>query len=159
AIVGFGPGGQVLASLLGQAGHSAVILDKFPAPYGLPRMSTLDGEIARLLQHTGDAEKALKDSLPQRAGNLYGADGKLAIRFDWQGDHCRQRRLLRSQQPIIASAMQERSGSSPANSVRWGTEVIAVEDHGDPVGITTRTVSRRSSTPMTSVPHRTSMVG
>ena len=54
AIVDFGSGGSVLASLLGQAGHRVVVIEKMSAPYGLPRMSTLEGEIARLLQHTSD---------------------------------------------------------------------------------------------------------
>lgn len=62
AIVGYGPGGAVLASLLGQRGHTVAVLEKFPAPYNLPRMSTLDGEIARVLQHAADPAAALKDS-------------------------------------------------------------------------------------------------
>ncbi|GHE06939.1 bifunctional 3-(3-hydroxy-phenyl)propionate/3-hydroxycinnamic acid hydroxylase [Klenkia taihuensis] len=141
AIVGYGPGGEVLASLLGQAGHRVVVFEKFPAPYGLPRMSTLDGEIARLLQHTGDGVKALEGSVPQHFGNLYGADGELAIRFDWTGELCGHASHLSLHQPNIESAMQERVASLPSVDVRWGTEVTEVEDLGDSVRVTARTLT------------------
>jgi 3-(3-hydroxy-phenyl)propionate hydroxylase len=140
AIVGYGPGGEVLASLLGQAGHRVVVFEKFPAPYGLPRMSTLDGEIARLLQHTGDGRKALEGSIPQHYGNLYGADGELAIRFDWSEELCGHPSHLSLHQPNIEAAMQERVASLPSVDVRWGTEVTGLKEVGDSVRITARPV-------------------
>jgi 3-(3-hydroxy-phenyl)propionate hydroxylase len=136
AIVGFGPGGEALASLLGQAGHGVVVFEKFPVPYLLPRMSTLDGEIARLLQHTSDAGKALEGAVPQLYGNLYGADGELAIRADWTDELCGHPSHLSLHQPNIEAAMQERITSCPTVDVRWGTEVVGIDDLGDRVRIT-----------------------
>jgi 3-(3-hydroxy-phenyl)propionate hydroxylase len=136
AIVGFGPGGEALASLLGQAGHRVVVFEKSPALYGMPRMSTLDGEIARLLLHTSDAGKALQGAVPQLYGNLYGADGELAIRADWSDEICGHPSHLSLHQPNIEAAMQERIASCPTVNLRWGTEVVGIEDIGDRVRVT-----------------------
>jgi 3-(3-hydroxy-phenyl)propionate hydroxylase len=137
-IVGLGPGGAVLASLLGQAGHRVVVFEKFSGPYGLPRMSTLDGEIARVLQHTGDPAEALKDSLPQAYGYLYGADGEVAMRQDWSHQLCGHPSHLSLHQPNIESAMHERIASCPSVDVRWVTQVTGIEDLGDAVRVTAR---------------------
>lgn len=140
AIVGFGPGGEVLASLLGQAGHRVVVFDKFPAPYGLPRMSTLDGEIARLLQHAGDAGKALEGSIPQPFVHLFGADDKPAVTFDWSQGLCGHPFRLSLHQPNIESAMQDKVAECDNVDVRWGSEVVAIDDLGDRVRVTARSV-------------------
>ena len=141
AIVGFGPGGEVLASLLGQAGHRVLVFEKFPAPYGLPRMSTLDGEIARLLQHTGDPAKALKEAVPQLFSLFHGADGEPSMRNDWSHEVGGHPSHLSLHQPNIEAAMQERIASCPSVEVRWGTEVTGIEDLGDAVRVTARPVA------------------
>ncbi|KAF3399816.1 hypothetical protein F1880_008288 [Penicillium rolfsii] len=121
-IVGYGLGGAVLASLLGQRGHQVAVLEKLPSPYNLPRMSTLDGEIARLLQHTADPAETLKDSLAQPAAYIYGADGKLNQRIDWTNTLCGHPERLSLYQPNIESAMHARVDSCPSVQVHWGTE-------------------------------------
>src|SRR5262245_43728546 len=108
AIVGFGPAGQVLASLLGRAGHRVVVFEKFATPYGLPRMSTLDGEVARLLQHTCDPLKALEGAIPQPTVELFGADGTLAATVDWSYQRAGYPSHLSLHQPNLESAMIER---------------------------------------------------
>lgn len=139
-IVGYGPGGQALASLLGQAGHRVVVFEKFPEPYGLPRMSTLDGEIARLLQHTGDGARALKESRAQRFAHFYGADDELMFTVDWGDDICGHPSHLSMHQPNIEAAMQERVASCPSVTVHWGMEATGIEDLGESARVTVRTV-------------------
>jgi glycine/D-amino acid oxidase-like deaminating enzyme len=46
AIVGAGPTGLALAILLAQRGRSVVVLERFPAPYPLPRAVHFDDEMA-----------------------------------------------------------------------------------------------------------------
>lgn len=138
-VVGFGPGGEVISSLLGQNGHRVAVFEKYPQPYGLPRMSTLDGEIARVLQHAGDAERALDESIPQPNYLFYGADGELALEVDWRFDICGHPARLSLHQPHIEASMQDRIDHCPSVDVHWGAEVIALQDLGDAVRVTART--------------------
>ncbi|MGP8121284.1 MAG: FAD-dependent monooxygenase [Xanthobacteraceae bacterium] len=48
AVVGYGPTGLTAASLLGQLGHRVVVIERWPTLYGLPRLTHIDGETARL---------------------------------------------------------------------------------------------------------------
>jgi 3-(3-hydroxy-phenyl)propionate hydroxylase len=137
-IVGFGPAGEMLASLLGQRGHRIVVFDKFPHPYGLPRMSTLDGEVARLLQHASDPREALAESLPQRTVELWGADGQRKGFFDWdykRGGHWSH---LSLHQPNIEAAMEKRIALQPNVVVHWGRSVTDLRTEGDHVVVTSR---------------------
>jgi 2-polyprenyl-6-methoxyphenol hydroxylase-like FAD-dependent oxidoreductase len=53
AIVGYGPVGATLAVLLAQAGRSVAVLERWPAPYRLPRAVHMDDHVARILQSCG----------------------------------------------------------------------------------------------------------
>ncbi|MCY1220281.1 3-(3-hydroxy-phenyl)propionate/3-hydroxycinnamic acid hydroxylase [compost metagenome] len=71
AIVGYGPTGLVAASLLGKAGYKVVVIERWPTPYGLPRLTHIDGETARIVQASGDvdhAQRARPLPVPQRPG-------------------------------------------------------------------------------------------
>lgn len=138
-VVGFGPGGEVISSILGQNGHRVAVFEKYPQPYGLPRMSTLDGEIARVLQHTGDAEQALDESIPQPNYLFYGADGEVALEVDWRFDICGHPARLSLHQPHIEASMQDRIARCPSVDIHWGAEVTALHDLGDAVKVTART--------------------
>jgi 3-(3-hydroxy-phenyl)propionate hydroxylase len=138
-IVGFGPGGAVAASLLGQAGHRVLVLDKAPAPYGQPRMSTLDGEIARVLQHAADPQEAMEGSVKVPSFLMFGADDKPLPPMDWDyriGGHWSHYTL---HQPNIESAMERRIASCPSAEVRWGCRATGVEQQDDVVRVSMET--------------------
>jgi len=139
AVIGFGPGGEVISSLLGQQGHRVAVFEKYPQPYGLPRMSTLDGEIARILQHAGDAAQALDESIPQPNYIFYGADGEVALEVDWRFEICGHPARLSLHQPHIEASMHERIAECPTVDVHWGWEVTALNDRGDAVEVTAQT--------------------
>lgn len=136
-VVGFGPAGEMLASLLGRHGHRIVVLEKFPEPYGLPRMSTLDGEVARLLQHAADPAEALAESLPVRTVEIWGSDGEQKGRFDWDHKRGGHWSHLTLHQPNIEAAMGRRIATLPNVDVRWGTSVVDLRADGAGYTVTT----------------------
>jgi choline dehydrogenase-like flavoprotein len=95
AIVGYGPVGQALAAVLGRAGHSVVVFERFQEIYRLPRAVHLDHEIMRLLQPLGLADALAQEMIPVHNYQWFGADGEPLLRFDlhgparsgWQADY------------------------------------------------------------------------
>jgi 3-(3-hydroxy-phenyl)propionate hydroxylase len=61
-VVGYGPTGQMLAATLGLAGHRVAVVERWPTLYGLPRLSHIDDEAARIVQAVADVDAALVDS-------------------------------------------------------------------------------------------------
>ena len=74
AIVGYGPVGQVLAALLGRAGHRVAVVERFREIYRLPRAVHIDHEIMRLLQSLGVAERLADEMVPMSEYQWFGAD-------------------------------------------------------------------------------------
>jgi 3-(3-hydroxy-phenyl)propionate hydroxylase len=115
------------------------VIDKAPAPYGQPRLSTLDGEIARVLQHAADPQEAMEDSVRVPSFLMFGADDKPLPPMDWDyriGGHWSHYTL---HQPNIESAMERRIASCPSVEVRWGCRATGVEQHDDVVRVSLET--------------------
>ncbi len=68
AIVGYGPVGNVLAILLAQLGRAVTVLERWSAPYLLPRAVHFDHEVGRILQSCGIGDELRTISEP--AGHL-----------------------------------------------------------------------------------------
>lgn len=136
AVVGFGPAGQALASILGRAGHRVIVVEKWEEPYNLPRMSTLDGEIARLMQHVA-VPGALSRAVAQRSVDMIGANGEKVATIDWNDLRGGHPSHLSVHQPDIESAMMARIAELRSVRVRWGTEAVAIHDDGERVELTT----------------------
>lgn len=84
AIVGAGPVGTLLAVLLGQRGHRAIVVEKHPTFYERPRAVTFDHEIARVLGYIGiDADD--HPAIEQHDSLYYwkNAEGKTLMEVDW----------------------------------------------------------------------------
>ncbi|SAK86412.1 3-(3-hydroxyphenyl)propionate hydroxylase [Caballeronia hypogeia] len=76
AVVGYGPAGEVLASTLGAAGFRVLVVERWPQPYPLPRLTTLDGEVCRVVQATGiDTDMAFQETSVQDACHFVDAAG------------------------------------------------------------------------------------
>src|SRR5580704_8984122 len=82
AIVGAGPVGLLAAGLLGRAGLAAVVFERYPDPFGLPRAIRMDHEAMRIWQELGIADELLTDALPVERYEWFGADSEPIVAFD-----------------------------------------------------------------------------
>ncbi len=150
AVIGYGPTGMVLASLLGQMGHKVIVLEKWPSLYGRPRLTHIDGETARLLSFGCDITDALRDSSPVDSFKFYNAKNQelldvAAIPAVPMGHPAH----ISIHQPDIETALDRRIRSFPNVTVRQGWEVSGITQTGQLVEIsvksagTTETVSAR----------------
>ena len=133
AIVGYGPVGQALATLLGRAGHRVLVFERFNEIYRLPRAVHLDHEIMRLLQSLGLADALAQQMVPVRDYQWFGANGELLLRFDveglapsgWESDYM-------FFQPELERAIDRHACAEPGVSVErgWVAEGLVDSDEG-----------------------------
>jgi len=126
-IVGFGPTGATLASLLGQAGIRVAVFDKLPDLYPLPRAIGLDHEAMRILQQVGIADRLAEHIAPYRPSEYRGMDGELIMRLDMQ-----PRPYLQSwapnyvfDQPALERVLRQRVAALSTVSVFLEAEVVS----------------------------------
>ena len=126
AIVGYGPVGQLLAILLGQRGHRALVIERQAEPYLLPRAVHFDHEIARILQGAG-----VMDALRTEASSIYewrNAAGDTLIRFGRDTERGLSGWPESSMfcQPELEGILDARVRSLPSVSVERGCEAIGL---------------------------------
>lgn len=135
-ISGYGPTGQAAASLLSRLGHSVCVFERWPTLYGLPRLCTLDGEAARIVQAAGDIDVALQNSNANKRYELLNeADEKLMI-LDWDLDHISGFPYrIAMYQPDIEDAMHAQAIEFGAE-INQGWQVTGVSQSDDAVEVT-----------------------
>lgn len=143
AIIGCGPTGLTAASLLGQAGHKVVVIERWPEPYGLPRLSHIDGETARLVQSAGDITHALKDASALEQYFFYDDKGDVLIDMDWRGDNSGFPAHIAIFQPEIEEAMSLRAQACPNVTIVRGWEVNEITQNDKNVTVTAIAAHRK----------------
>jgi 3-(3-hydroxy-phenyl)propionate hydroxylase len=135
AIIGCGPVGAMLANLLGLQGVKTLVLEREAAIYHLPRAVHFDDEVMRLLQTVGLAE-AMQPLVHVSPGMKFVSDtGRLLL--DWprpqelgpQAWHA----SYRFHQPELERVLREGFWRFPSVSVRFRTEVFAIDQDSDAV--------------------------
>ena len=135
AIIGNGPVGAALANLLGVAGLSVAIVERFVDSYGLPRATHLDGEAMRAVQSMGLAgELAPKLGLHPRMQFVNG-DGRLLL--DWarptEVGPSGWRESNRFHQPDFEQILRRGLDRFPGHTVLPGCEFNGVREEGERV--------------------------
>ncbi len=135
AIVGNGPVGAVLANLLGVAGLSVVIIERFVESYGLPRATHLDGEAMRALQSAGLADEMAPLLGLHPRMQFVNARGQLLL--DWarptQPGPSGWRESNRFHQPDLERILRGGLSRFPGHVVLSGCEFNGVREEGDRV--------------------------
>ncbi|MFB9923145.1 bifunctional 3-(3-hydroxy-phenyl)propionate/3-hydroxycinnamic acid hydroxylase [Amycolatopsis halotolerans] len=138
AIVGYGPTGLVLASALGEAGHTVAVFERWPALYGLPRLTHIDGETARIIQATGDIGQALRDASAADVYEWCDGAGELLLTVDWSGSSSGYAAHYTMYQPHIEEAIDQRVRACPKVEINQGTGVVGLEQEADHVRLLVR---------------------
>ncbi len=138
AIAGYGPTGLALACLLARRGHRVCVVERWPTLYGQPRMATIDGESARILQAACDIDDALRNALPRSRYIFANGAGKVLIDQRWDGtDVSGFPYRISVHQPDIEDAM-DAFARSRGVAVMQGWEVVGVEQDALSATITAR---------------------
>lgn len=137
AIVGYGPVGQALATLLGRQGWSVLVLEKQSVLYPLPRACHLDHEAMRILQAMGIAEEINAAVVPAREYLLLRADLSVLsdLPRDWQTPSGWEA-SYHFYQPDIEGIFDAAAKSTPGVTVQQSTTVRTISDLGDHVALT-----------------------
>ncbi|GAA1521396.1 bifunctional 3-(3-hydroxy-phenyl)propionate/3-hydroxycinnamic acid hydroxylase [Nocardioides humi] len=138
AIVGYGPAGLVLASALGKAGHQVVVFERWPGLYGLPRLTHIDGETARIIASVGDIDHALRDALPVDHFRFFNGEGEQLVELDWRGTSAGFPAHISMYQPDIEDAVDAGARASGNVEVDQGWSVVDIRPHDGGVDVTAR---------------------
>lgn len=133
AIVGYGPVGQTLAALLGQAGWRVGVFERWPSLYPLPRACVIDHEIMRVLQSLGVAEPFSQLAVPTAGEYVWlNAQGQTLYHFKYAKDGVSgwpARQLM--YQPDLEAELDRRVRQLPTVEVHQGWEAVAYTDGPD----------------------------
>jgi 3-(3-hydroxy-phenyl)propionate hydroxylase len=137
-IIGYGPTGATLASLLGLTGISTVVIERQAAPYDLPRAVQFDDEVMRVFQTIGLADKIALSTHVSPGMLFKDREGRLLV--DWsrpmeigpQGWH----RSYRFHQPELEGILRDGISRFPNVAVRSCREFLDATQ--DDEGVTVR---------------------
>jgi 2-polyprenyl-6-methoxyphenol hydroxylase-like FAD-dependent oxidoreductase len=136
AIVGCGPVGGALATLLGRRGHRVVVVERHPAPYALPRAVHFDDEVGRILQACGIGAGLGAISEPGGEYEWRNGAGQVLLRFGgravgpsgWPDSSM-------FWQPALEALIEGAAVARPTVEVRRGQRVVALEGGDDGVSL------------------------
>lgn len=135
-LIGYGPVGQTLAALLGQAGHRVAVFERWPRLYGRARAGHVDHEIMRIFQSLGIAEQLARDMFRATKYVFRNAAGETLLTFDWDADGISGWPSdYFMYQPSIEDALDAAARAQPSVSVYQGWEATALISHEDHVEV------------------------
>ncbi|WP_433191852.1 bifunctional 3-(3-hydroxy-phenyl)propionate/3-hydroxycinnamic acid hydroxylase [Nocardia sp. CA-107356] len=141
AVVGAGPVGLAVARMLGLAGHSVIVLERWPSLYPLPRAVHFDHEIGRVFQAMGlrDEIEAISAPVPDHY-EWRNRNGDSLVRIDWSGLGPSGWPVANFfSQPELEQVLGDAVAAMPQVAVRRGREVIRLAAEPDQDVVLTHT--------------------
>ncbi|MFE9093535.1 bifunctional 3-(3-hydroxy-phenyl)propionate/3-hydroxycinnamic acid hydroxylase [Streptomyces sp. NPDC007264] len=143
-VIGGGPVGLTLGATWAMLGRDAVVFDRQPHLYGLPRVGHIDHEIMRMLQQLGAEGPTLEDAYETSGYTWINAEGETLLEFPWgeegisgwHSDYMQNSAIL--EQSLLDRILRSRTVTHMPS---W--EVVDLVQHDDHVELTverTRTV-------------------
>ncbi len=132
-VVGAGPTGVAVATLLAQHGVASTVVDRHDAPYPRPRAVHLDGESVRILQRIGVGEEFAAISRPATGLRLLDARLRPFAEFRRDrapGPHGHPEANL-FDQPDLEALLRANLARHPAVTLRGGVAVTALAQDRD----------------------------
>ncbi|QJY50994.1 bifunctional 3-(3-hydroxy-phenyl)propionate/3-hydroxycinnamic acid hydroxylase [Pseudonocardia broussonetiae] len=137
AVVGYGPVGMATAALLGRAGHSVVVVERYGGLYNLPRAAIFDDETMRTFARLGIAERLLPTLHVQRNYEWRNGAGELLIEHDFAATgRSGWAEWYMMYQPELEESLDAVCRASGVE-VRLGSAVTAVHQDADGAVLTT----------------------
>jgi 3-(3-hydroxy-phenyl)propionate hydroxylase len=131
AILGYGPVGALLANLLGQAGLQVSVYERDTEIYALPRAVHFDGEVMRIFQSVGLAQKIAAATRTSSKGmHFVNAEGRtLMVRrgIEGPGPHGWAGNWY-FHQPILEEILRAGTQRFPNVTVHLGREIADVSE-------------------------------
>lgn len=132
-ILGGGPVGSFLATILNDMGVSNVVIDRDLMPYQLPRAIVMDDEILRACYDHGMGEWLQLNTEPLQRGDFVGPNDQVVLGADIPAVG------LHGVPPVVVhfqpdlDAMLRAEAEARGSSVMWGHTVTNIEDDGKKV--------------------------
>lgn len=135
-IIGAGPVGLSVANLVGLHGVRAIVLESRDELIDYPRAIGIDDEALRSIQAMGLIEQVLPHTTPQHTMRLVNGRGKVMAEIRPSTDEFGWSRRNGFNQPDVDRVLYEGLADYAHVGVRFGHEVIALNDRGDHVEVT-----------------------
>lgn len=138
AIIGFGPTGGVLATMLAKRGWRVAAFDRTVDVVPHPRAVYFDAEVMRVFQHAGIAESLGGAIVPVEGMHFLNDEGRLIFRFDadrgpgplgWEQGYM-------FHQPSLERTIRDAAAQLPGVTMYLGHEVTAIVDGDDGASVT-----------------------
>jgi 3-(3-hydroxy-phenyl)propionate hydroxylase len=135
-VVGAGPVGAAVALLLADRGVPVTVLERYAAPYPLPRAVHLDDEVCRILHDLGVVEGFLAASRPGPGLRLLDARHRVMGEFTRSAEPSSQGypEANMFDQPELEALLRQRLDTHPLVTLHTRQDVVSLSD----VGVTAR---------------------
>lgn len=131
AVVGAGPTGLTLATLLADGGVDVIVVEKRSTSGDEPRAISIAGESLRTLRQIGVLEALLPEMLVDTGARYFGHCGQLLAETRPTGTDIGLPGKSQFDQPDLERCLAERARSHPRVTLLFDTEAIDLDDRGD----------------------------